>query len=141
MKKLISLILSLTLIACIPLNAFAEPLKQQPIGSEIAPCYLYTSSISSTLGIKNKTAECSSRVNGYPSSVTKIVVTQTLQVKSGNVWNPKATWSKTFNTWYCNFDNDKGSLPSGTYRLKTVALVYSGSTYEVVSSYSKEVKC
>lgn len=140
MKKLLSLLVSFALLSSMSINAFAEPEISEFDDSQIAPCYLYTSSISSPLGIKNKTAECTSLVYGYYPEVTKIEVTQYLQIKAGNNWQTYTTWSKTYNTWQCCFGNTKSSLPSGTFRLKTSANVYKGSKYETVTAYSFEVK-
>lgn len=37
--------------------------------------------------------------------------------------------------------NSKGSLESGTYRIKTIATVYKDSAYETITAYSTEVTC
>lgn len=141
MKKLISLVISLALIACIPLNAFAVPETQSNDNSEIAPCYLYTNGISSILGISGTTATCTSTVTGYSQLATKIQITKTLEKKNGSSWDTKATWVDTFYSFSCSFTNTKKYLSSGTYRVKTVAKVYNGDKYETVTAYSTLEVC
>lgn len=141
MKKIVSLIISLALMSFMSLNVFAASEAPKIDDPGITPNYLYTSSITSTLGISGKTASCKSVIYGFSSSATKIEVTQLLQKKSGSIWETQASWKTTYNTWYCCFTNSKSSLPGGTYRLKTIAKVYKGSNYETVTAYSKEVGC
>lgn len=140
MKKLLSLIISFALFSSMSLNAFAVPELSEFEDSEIAPCYQYTRSIVSTLGIGNKTASCTSTVYGYYDVATKIEVTQYLQIKAGNNWETYASWSTTYNSWQCCYNNNKSSLPNGTFRLKTTATVYSGSKSETINAYSTEEK-
>ena len=141
MKKVISTIISVVIMLCLSLTAFAEPELQTPSDHDISVCYLYTDKISGTLSISNKAATCKSTVRGISGTTTKIVITQTLQKKNGSSWNKYSSWTKTFNSWYAIYSNSKESLSSGTYRVKTVADVYSGSKYETVTSFSKTVSC
>lgn len=103
--------------------------------------YTYLNSVSGSLSISGKKASCTSNVYGYSNSTDKIKVTQTLQKKNGGSWNNVAIWNSTYYSWYCNCTNSKSSLASGTYRLKTVATVYSGSNSEKATSYSGTVTC
>ena len=48
--------------------------------------------------ISNKTASCKSAIMGF-SDTTKVVVTHTLEKKSGKWWIDVTSWSKTFNTY------------------------------------------
>lgn len=141
MKKLISIVISLALIVCIPLNCFANSETQEFDNSEIAPCYLYTNTIASVLGISGTSASCTSTVTGTYGVVTKIQITKTLEKKNGSDWETKATWVDTFYSNSCSFSHTKNFLSSGTYRVKTVAKVYSGSKYETVTAYSTLEKC
>lgn len=138
MKRLILLALTFVLAVCIPLNAFAEPEVETRDEYEIAPCYLYTSSITTTISIKDKTASCVSKVYGYSTIATRVEITQTLEKKNGSDWDTKATWTGSADNWYCILTNTKGSLTSGTYRVKTVTKVYKGSNSETLTAYSKE---
>ncbi|MBR1823171.1 MAG: hypothetical protein IJ779_02935, partial [Ruminococcus sp.] len=122
-------------------SASADNELDTPIDTEIVEEYQYTASLVSTLSISNKAATCNSMVRGMSNLATKVVVTQTLQKKSGSTWNYVTSWSKTFNSWLAMYSNSKSSLSSGTYRLKTVAKVYSGNSYETITIYSNTASC
>ena len=141
MKKVISTIISVVIMLCLSLTAFAEPELQTPSDDDISVCYLYTDKISGTLSISNKAATCKSTVRGISGTTAKIVITLTLQKKNGSSWNKYSSWTKTFNSWYAIYSNSKESLSSGTYRVKTVAKVYNGSAYETITIYSKTASC
>ena len=138
MKKIISLFLVFALISISLVNVFA--VSEEPIfgGAEISPCYEYMTNLKSILTISSKSATCKSTVMAK-SGVTKIVVTQKLQKKSNDKWTSVATWSKTFTSISAVYTNKKSSLSSGTYRTRTVAKVYKGSTYETVTKNSIKV--
>lgn len=141
MKKLISVLLSLTLVFTNCLFVSAEPDLDAPVDIEIIEDYQYTASLTSTLSISNKTASCKSVVRGISNIATKVIVTQTLQKKNGNSWNNVISWTKTFNSWYAIYTTTKSSLSSGTYRLRTIAKVYSGNNYETIPVYSNTYSC
>ena len=102
-----------------------------------AACIIVTSSLS----ISGKKASCVSIVHGFSGLATKVVITQTLQKQNGSTWTYVSSWNKTFNTWLGSLSNSKSSLSSGTYRLKTVAKVYSGNNYETITVYSSTASC
>ena len=111
------------------------------IDEQVEPQYVYTSRITSSLSISSKTATCKSVVNGYPDKVTKITVTQELQKKSGSTWTSIYGRGKTVFTSNTSYVQTYSSLDSGTYRVKTIAKVYSGTSYETVTAYSSTVSC
>ncbi|MBR1864152.1 MAG: hypothetical protein IJ806_08720 [Ruminococcus sp.] len=140
LRKVFSLVSALALIATmsfsVSANEFDTIIDDGPIIEE----YSYTSSATIGFGIVNKQATCDCSLIGYSGTTTKITVTQTLQRKDGNSWYDVTSWSDTFYNWYCNFANTT-TLPSGTYRHKTVFKVYSGSSYETITLYSVEDSC
>lgn len=81
MKKVISTIISVVIMLCLSLTAFAETELQTPSDDDISVCYLYTDKISGTLSISNKAATCKSTVRGISGTTAKVVITQTLQKK------------------------------------------------------------
>ena len=141
MRRIIAILLSFAMTLGMCITAYANPEEELPVDIEIIDEYQYTNAISSDLSISSNTATCKSVVRGDSSLVTKIVVTQTLQKKSGSTWTYVTSWSKTFNTWYAVYTTSKSSLSSGTYRLKTVAKVYSGNSYETITVYSRTASC
>lgn len=108
-------------------------------GSVVSPCYLYTDSVNCNLTISGGVASCKSTVYGISGTTTKIVVTQTLQGKRRNVMAQNNRLEQNFYSWYCSYPNSFSPIGSGTYRVKTVAKVYNGTSYETVTVYSAEV--
>lgn len=100
------------------------------------PTYSYTSDCSSSLSISGSTATCESKLLGYSGTTTKIVVKQILQKNNSGRWEDICSWTHTSYTFFASVTNYKYSLTSGTYRLKSVFTVYSGSNYETITKYS-----
>ncbi|MBD5115959.1 MAG: hypothetical protein HDT48_00390 [Ruminococcaceae bacterium] len=141
MKKFISVLLSVVMMMSV-LSVGASAAIHNP-GGGIMPMYDSSYSISSTLSIKNKTAECKSAVIMYQTNKW-IKITQTVEIQASN-----GTWSATSNVWTKNADNNTTNCifsnsislsKSGNYRLKTETVTESSSgKRETVTVYSKEV--
>ena len=135
MKRLLTVILSFTLLLSNSLSASAEPELDIPVDTEITEEYQYTLGINNSLSISGNIASCKSVVRGFSGLATKIVVSHTLQKKNGSTWSDVASWNKTFNDWYAIYATTSPAQGHGDYRLKTVARVYSGSNYETITVY------
>lgn len=98
--------------------------------------YAYTTSVTSTLNISNGTAYCKSSAKGN-STVTQIDGIQYLEKKNGDNWDIVASWSDSSSRNSLNMSNSKDNVGSGTFRVRTVFTVYSGSSSEVVEKISK----
>lgn len=108
--------------------------------NDIMPADLYTSSCSSTLKISGTTATCTSNATGYVGETTKIVMDQTLQKKtSSGLCSKVSSWSETDKGYKGSATNTISDLSKGTYRLKTVFTIYSGTNYETIEKISSEV--
>lgn len=140
MKKFICLVLTVILTCCITVSVFAS-FEDVAITDKVDARYAYTNKITSIVSISSKNATCQSTVQGSSKTVTKIVVKQTLQYKSGAKWLDVASWVETVNKSSVSFNNTKYNIGSGTYRVKTTADVYSGSKYETITVYSKTASC
>lgn len=140
MKKFIYLALTAILTCCITVSVFAS-FEDVAITDKVDARYAYTNKITSIVSISSKNATCKSTVQGSSKTVTRIVVKQTLQYKSGTKWLDVTSWVKTVNTFSLRFNNTKYNIGSGTYRVKTVAKVYKGSAYETITIYSKTASC
>ena len=105
-----------------------------------SPYYLYTYSVKSSLTIVNGTAYCKSVITG-DNTVTQIYATMYLEKKNGDKWEAvkNCTWSDSVKGKSLTISKSKDNLDSGTYRVKTVGTVYSGSKSEPVEDISKEV--
>ncbi|MBQ3160612.1 MAG: hypothetical protein IJC04_00640 [Oscillospiraceae bacterium] len=108
--------------------------------SAVEPRYSYTNYASSSLSISDNEATCISSVSAK-STATKITATQYLEKKNGTTWSTVSggTWSDSANGISLNMFNSKSNLSSGTYRLRTVIKVYSGTNYESFEKISSEV--
>lgn len=136
MKKIISCLVAL--LMCCSIGGISLSAAVIPDGSIASPCYLYTSRIVTSFGIYEGEASCATTVYGISGTTSKIEVTQYLEKKNGNAWEEVTHWSDTFESWWCNFTNSYIITESGTYRLRSVAKVYSGTKYENVDITSKE---
>lgn len=139
MKKLIcfmlAFMLSMSAVTVVSVSAYNE--QDTVITETIQPRYAYTESISTDLYINNGKATCTSIVTGMPT-VTKIEATQYLEKKTlFGGWKEVDHWDKTVNSDYLYMCNSKDNLDSGTYRVRTVATVYIGTSYEIVEDISK----
>lgn len=106
----------------------------------ISPYYLYTYSVESNLTIVGDTAYCRSIIKGG-SAVTQIDTTQYLEKKNGRKWEvvSNGTWSDSKKEKSLTLSNSMSNLNSGTYRVRTVATVYSNNESELVEKTSEEV--
>lgn len=105
-----------------------------------SPYYLYANTVESSLNIVGGTAYCKSVIKG-DSTVTQIYAIQYLEKKNGDKWEvvSNGTWSDSVKGNAFKMSNSKDNLGSGTYRVRTVGTVYSGSNSEPVSATSQEV--
>ena len=81
------------------------------------------------------------KLNAVVSVILRFITSQEVIDKERDVLIAILSWSKTFNSWYAMYSTSKSSLSSGTYRLKTVARVYSGNSYETITIYSSSASC
>ncbi|MDE7287989.1 MAG: hypothetical protein K2N71_00605 [Oscillospiraceae bacterium] len=137
MKKIISCLVAI--LMCYSVGGISLSAAVIPDNGIVSPCYAYTDHLTTTLSISsNKEASCKTTIYGNSETATKIVVTQYLEKKNGNSWDEVTHWTNTFENWWCNFTNSYTITESGTYRLRSVAKVYSGSKYENVDITSTE---
>lgn len=102
--------------------------------------YVYTTSAISTLSISSGNAYCKSTARGNDSA-TKIEAIQYLEKKNGTDWKvvSSGTWRDSVSGSTLTMNNWKNSLSSGTYRVRAVFTVYSGTKSEVAEAISLEV--
>lgn len=137
-KRFISLFLCLILFVTTSVfTAHAENLDDGMMSP--SPRYSYTDAAVSFLNINNGQAVCESRLSGYPNITTKINLSMTLEKKTLLWWSAQQTWTQTTNGYSTSISKSY-NVGSGTYRVKTVCTVFSGSASETVTSYSQEVK-
>lgn len=98
--------------------------------------YAHTTSVTSTLNIYNGNAYCKSTAQG-DSTVTQIDGIQYLEKQNGKNWDVVESWSDSSKSNSLTMNNSKDNVGSGTFRVRTVFTVYSGSSSEVVEKISK----
>ena len=142
MKKLIAASVAALLMTVSSVNTVLIPANAAVVEDNlVAPCYSYTESVTSSISISGTTATMTSRVSGG-SSVTKVYITQYLQKKSGSSWSQVgAGHTGVYYSTDATMQNKVTSLSSGTYRVKTVFKVFSGTSYETVTDYSSTTSC
>ena len=128
-----ALLCSFTLLGSFAVAERAAAAVIQPV----SPAYSYTSSCSSDLYVSGTTLSCGSTLFGYSGTTTKIEVFQTLQMlNSYGTWNDMCHWRDTSYTFNASVTNNRYSSANGTYRLRTIFTVYSGTNYETITKYS-----
>ncbi len=136
-KKAISLLLVLVMLLGMSVSAYAleKPEFEEP---EIQPLYTYAESCSAALTISGDTAYTSAKLTGK-TTVTKIEITMTLQKKTLWWWSDSKTWNTTVSGSSATLSKT-ASIGGGTFRVKAVCKVYSGSASESITVYSAEKK-
>ncbi len=145
-RKGILFLLVTMLILCFPISSNAEGntllndsiIKRDQM--EILPLYDYTNNFGETLSISNGTATCKASLIGISGTTSKVVIKMTLQKKTLLWWSEVETWSATYDTYYGTL-NKSVEVKSGTYRVKAVYTVYSGSANETITDYSSQKEC
>ena len=132
-KSIIAILLALSVLLSAGISVCAYSGE-----NTVSPYDLYTYSVKSTLIISGKTAYCESVIKG-DRTVTQIYATQYLEKKNGDKWETVDSWSDSTNGNSLTMSNSKDNLDRGTYHVRTVGTVYSGSKSEPVEDTSKEV--
>lgn len=133
-KRILALVVAIVLLFTLSVVSFAEPISE---GTAIQPRYNYTDKFNETLTIASGTATCKATLAGISGTTTKVVIKMTLQKKTLLWWSEVETWSTTSNTYYGTLTKT-AAVKSGTYRVKAVYTVYSGSNSESITDYSAQ---
>ncbi len=134
-KKILSIVMVIVLCCSLGLTANAQSISTSD--SSVQPRYSYTSTVSVTLANSNGKASCNTAVKGYSSLATKIKITMTLQKKTLFWWSEVDSWTTTVSDYYASLSKTV-SVDSGTHRIKSEIVVYSGSASESITKYSSE---
>ena len=131
-KRILCVLMSLILLFSTTLMVSAE--------NQVQPRWSYTNFTFVGLEVTTAgTAYCTANVDGYDGITTKVHIEMKLQKYTVLWWSTQETWEGTFNDYYGTLVKTK-SVGSGTYRVKAVFTVYSGSASEEITSYSQEKK-
>lgn len=129
LKNFFSIVLVATLCVCMTVTAYAT-------------CARYINEISARcdLDISGGEATLYSEMSG-DAAITKVVMTHTLQKKSGSSYSNVSGASKTRTFYNDNipYMSDTFSVTSGTYRVKTTYKVTSPNGTDTHTAYSSAV--
>lgn len=133
-KSVLSFVLIIVMLCSMGTGTFA--LADEP---EIMPLYNYTLEYDVGLSVSGSTLTGTANLTGYQGTTTKVNVVMTLQ-KKGLLWWSDASndFDYTMHSYYAYTDNTY-TVGSGTYRLKVVFTVYSGTDYETITAYSQNL--
>jgi len=134
-KRILCVMLTVALLCSLTGHtyaAIAEP--------GIQPLYQYAADAYATLQINGTTATGTAVLDGFAGTTTKVNVVMTLQKKG--LWWSNASDSFNYTTYGhdANLELNYDSLSSGTYRIKDVFTVYSGTASETITAYSPEAR-
>lgn len=138
-RKIAAALTSVAVFLTFSGTIYAESDQDTSVVESVQPRYAYTTSITSDLAIDGTTATCTSSAMGK-TGVTKIEATQYLEKKiSEDKWEPIDHWCASVNGKTLNqMVNIKTNLSSGTYRQRTVFVVYMGNASETLEKISSE---
>ncbi len=138
-KKIAATLAAVAVFLTFSGTVYAENNQDTSIVESVQPRYAYTTSTTSTLIISGTTATCTSSAKGK-TGVTKIEATQYLEKKiSEDEWESIDHWHASVNGNILEgMTNTKSNLSSGTYRLRTVFVVYMGNSCEYPQKTSSE---
>lgn len=139
-RKIAAALTSIAVFLSLSGTVYAENNQDTNIVESVQPRYSYTTSITSDLAINGTTATCTSYAIGAVG-VTKIEATQYLEKKiSKDEWDPIDHWYASVDESFLDgMTNTKSNLSSGTYRLRTVFVVYMGNSCEYPQKTSSEI--
>ena len=133
-RSLVCVMLSITMV--LSMSTWAGV----PVAAEetaVQPRYSYANYISASINLyTDGTANCYAYVNGY-DDVTEIHIQMILQKSIKRRWTDMASWEGTWTKTYASLSRST-TVTTGTYRVKAVYTIYSGSAYEEITAYSQE---
>lgn len=136
-RSLISTVMSLVLLLSVTAWSGGVVSAEETTAQ---PRFSYTAYTATSLEITtNGVAYCTANVEGYYGTTTKIHIEMKLQKHTVLWWSTQETWEGTFNDYVGALAKTK-TVGSGTYRVKAVYTVYSGSASEEITGTSQEKK-
>jgi len=136
-KKLACLLLSALFLFAGTVSAAAMDPDSADREDGTGTRFSYTNYTATSIRISSGgTATCSSLLQGYPGTTTKVTIEMTLQKRVLLLfWSDEQTWTQTFSGDFGALEKTK-AVSSGTYRVSTTYTAYSGTKYEVIPATS-----
>ena len=135
MRSLICVMLSVVMLLSMNVWMGAAVSAEETV---VQPRFSYTNFAAASLDITTQgVASCLATAEGYNGITTKVEIQMILQKSIKRRWTDMVTWEGTFNGMD-GYLNELTTVTTGTYRVKAVFTVYSGSAYEEITVYSQE---
>lgn len=135
MKKAMSLLLSIVFVLGV-FTYIPSYCNAVNYDDQVSPCWLYTVAVTNSIeAYSDNRVLATSSVVGL-DEVTKITIKQVVQRYSNGQWVDGPSWTQSKSDSVYHLSKFYSITESTSYRVKTIATVYCGSSYEESTTYS-----
>lgn len=141
-KRLLGIMLILAIVFTSAVGSYASvtPGNSTSYLKNYVVFFQYTSDVTTDLSISGSQATITVGFTGYNGVTTKCTIDFILQKKYlFFFWSDVCSWSTTIYSYQGSYAPTFSLTEHGTYRVKAVYTVYSGSESETITDYSSEV--
>ncbi len=135
MKKAMSLLLSIVFVLGV-FTYIPSYCNAAEYNTEATPRWVYTFSITNTIEAYSGNRVLATSSVEAIDDVTKITIKQVVQRYSQGQWVDGPSWTQSKYASVYDLSKFYSITESASYRVKTVAIVYCGSSYEESTTYS-----
>ena len=137
MKKITKMICVCMIAVLSATSAFAAVGDPQTI----EPAAEKQTVVNAEIYVSGDTLKLTGKITGDANKTDSVSVHLYLQRNRSGRWVTVDDWIKTSDTYYCIFTKTKTATKGNQYRAKAVCTAYAGDDKEVITRYSKIVKC
>ena len=137
MKKITKMICVCMIAVLSATSAFAAVGDPQTI----EPAAEKQTVVNAEIYVSGDTLKLTGKITGDANKTDSVSVHSYLQRNRSGRWVTVDDWIKTSDTYYCILTKTKTATKGNQYRAKAVCTAYAGDDKEVITRYSKIVKC
>ena len=137
MKKFTRMICACMIVALSVTSAFAAGGDPQTI----EPAAEKQTIVNTEIYVSGDTLKLTGKITGNTKDTDSVSVHLYLQRNRSGRWVTVDDWIKTSDTYYCILTKTKTATKGNQYRSKAVCTAFAGDDKEVITKYSKTVKC
>ena len=137
MKKITKMICVCMIAVLSATSAFAAVGDPQTI----EPAAEKQTVVNAEIYVSGDTLKLTGKITGDANKTDSVSVHLYLQRNRSGRWVTVDDWIKTSDTYYCILTKTKPATKGNQYRAKAVCTAYAGDDKEVITRYSKIVKC
>ena len=97
--------------------------------------------VNAEIYVSGNTLKLTGKIIGNMKETDSVSVHLYLQRNRSGRWVTVDDWIKTSDAYYCILTKTKTATKGNQYRAKAVCTAYNGNDKEVITKYSKTVKC